>query len=144
MTKPNISKHNFRKPTMRPPRKRLPPKNDLKQPNSNWLFWLILGFIFLMLMSQSNSMAPMGRFEELSYNTFYSILEGKDESRHIKALTLVESTENTLKGSFEDGTQFKVIIPQNYDESLLELIRANVDDFSINPNTILIIYCTSA
>ncbi|MCK5012596.1 MAG: ATP-dependent zinc metalloprotease FtsH [Candidatus Omnitrophica bacterium] len=115
----------------------MPPKNAPKQPNNNWVFWIILGFIFLILLSQNDSMTTMGKYEELSYNTFYRILEGKDENLHIKEVKLIESTENTLEGTFDNGTQFKVVIPQNYDDSLIELIRANVDDFSINPPDLL-------
>src|SRR3989338_10308211 len=123
MPDPHNHKNNFNKPRMRRPRRNLPPKNTPKQPNSNWLFWLILGFIFLMLMSQSNSMTPMGRYEDLSYNAFYKILEGQDQTRRIQTVKLMESTENILEGNFEDGTHFRVVIPQNYDESLIDLIR---------------------
>jgi len=137
MPKPNMNKNNFNKPRMKRPRKGLPPKNMPKQPNNNWMFWLVLGFIFLILMSQTNQMATMGKVEELSYKAFYGVLEGEDDTRHIKTIKLIESTENTLEGAFDNDTNFKVVIPQNYDESLIELIRANVDDFTINPPDLL-------
>ncbi|MCK4882012.1 MAG: ATP-dependent metallopeptidase FtsH/Yme1/Tma family protein, partial [Candidatus Omnitrophica bacterium] len=132
-----MSKNNFNRPQMRRPKNGMPPKKSPQQPNNNWVFWIILGFIFLILMSQNNSMAPMGKYQELSYNAFYKILEGENTSQRIKQIKLVESTENTLEGTFDDGTQFKVVIPQNYDDSLIQLIRANVDDFSINPPDLL-------
>ena len=137
MPKSNMSKNNFNRPNMKRPRKGMPPKKLPKQPNNNWLFWLILGFIFLVLLNQSNSMTTMGRFEELSYNAFYKILEGEDETRQITSIKLIESTENTLEGTFVNGNSFKVAIPQNYDESLITLIRENVDEFSINPPALL-------
>jgi len=135
--KHNINKNNFGKPGMKRSRKGIPPKNSPKQPNNNWLFWLILGFIFVMLMSQSNSMTSVGKYEELSYNAFYKILQGEDEARRIQTIRLIESTENVLEGNYDNGTQFRVTIPQNYDESLLVLIRQNVDDFSIKPPALL-------
>ena len=90
-----------------------------------------------MLMSQSNSMTPMGRYEDLSYNAFYKILEGQDQTRRIQTVKLMESTENILEGNFENGAHFRVVIPQNYDESLIELIRKNSDSFTINPPPLL-------
>ncbi|HQP10925.1 MAG TPA: hypothetical protein PKV41_06035, partial [Candidatus Omnitrophota bacterium] len=82
-------------------------------------------------------MPAMGNYQELSYNTFYKILEGEKAAQQIKKITLIESTENTLEGTFENGTRFRVVIPQNYDESLIQLIRAKVDDFSIKPPDLL-------
>jgi cell division protease FtsH len=137
MSKPTENRKNFNKPRLPRPRKGLPPKNKPKQPNNGWLFWLILGFIFVILMSQTENMNAVGKVEELSYKTFYSILEGKDSTRHIQKIKLVESTENTLEGTYSNGTAFKVIIPQNYDESLIDFVRENVDDFSINPPQLL-------
>jgi len=134
MPKPDINKNKFNKPGMKRPRKGMPPKNLPKQPNNNWLFWLILGFIFLMLMNQSSS---MGKIEELTYNSFYKILEGEDETRQIQTIKLIESTENSLEGVFANGNHFRVVIPQNYDDSLINLIRQNVDEFSVNPPALL-------
>jgi len=138
MPNPNTNKPNLNKLRMKRPRKGVPPPNTPQQPNNNWVFWLILGFIFLILMSQTSQVATIGKSEQLSYNALYNILEGKDDTRHIKTVKLIESTENTLEGTFDDNTPFKVIIPQNYDESLIELIRSNVDDFSINPPDLLL------
>lgn len=137
MTIPNINKTNLNRPGMKRPRGRVPPKNAPQPPGNNWLFWLVLGFIFLLLMSQTNTMTTIGKVEQLSYNAFYKILEGEDQTRHIRTVKLIESTENTLEGTFADGTSFKVVIPQKYDEALIDLIRKNVDDFSINPPELL-------
>jgi len=137
MSNANRNTPGFNKPGMKRPRKRMPPKNSPQQPNNNWLFWLVLGFIFLILMSQSNSMTTMGKYEELSYNVFYKILEGEDTALRIQKIRLIESTENVLEGNFDNGTQFKVIIPQHYDESLIDLIRKNVDDFTIKPPALM-------
>ena len=86
MNKPPFNRPGMRRPSPR----RIPPKNAPKQPNNNWIFWLILGFIFVMLISQNEPMTSMGKHEELSYNAFYRILEGKDKSHHIKKLKLIE------------------------------------------------------
>jgi len=91
-----------------------------------------------MMMSQSSSMTSMGKYEELSYNAFYKILEEGDETRRIQTIRLIESTENVLEGNYDNGTQFRVVIPQNYDESLITLIRQNVDDFTIKPPALLL------
>src|SRR3989338_8594357 len=133
MANSNMNKNQLNRPGIKRPRKRLPDKNTPKQPNNNWLFWLVIGFVFLMLMSQSDNITTTGKFEKLSYNTLYKILEGENNARPIKSIKLIESTENTLEGTFANGDQFLVVIPQNYDESLIELIRKNVDDFTINP-----------
>ena len=82
-------------------------------------------------------MTNLGKFEEISYNEFYKVLEGQDETRQINSIELIESTENTLQGTYENGTQFKVTIPQNYDESLINLIRENVNDFTVKPPALL-------
>ena len=137
MANSNFSNNKLGSPKLKRPVKRLPGKNTPQQPNNNWLFWLALGFICLMLLSQSDPMTAVGKSEKLSYNQFYNILEGKDSTRTISSIKLIESTENTLDGTFASGDQFRVVIPQNYDESLIELIRKNVDDFTINPPDLL-------
>ena len=114
------------------PQRRLSPKNQPKQPNNNWLFWITLGFIFLILMSQTSTVSTIKTAKELTYSEFYSILLSNPETGRIQKLELVESAENSLKGVFDNGTEFSLHIPKN-DEPLLELIRSNVENFTVAP-----------
>ncbi|MCA9407768.1 MAG: ATP-dependent metallopeptidase FtsH/Yme1/Tma family protein, partial [Candidatus Omnitrophica bacterium] len=119
---------------MRSPRKRLSPKNQPpNQPNSNWLFWIILGFIFLILMSQTNNMSNMGTFNELTYSEFYTMLSKNRETQDITSLELIESTENIIKGKLSNGNEFRLNVPKN-DTALIETIRDNVGNFKVSPS----------
>jgi len=121
-----------RRPNLRKPPKGGPQKNKNKQPNNNWL-WLILGFITLLILSsQPSSINGIGNPNELSYSDFYQILNNNLQTGKIKKLILKEDTENILEGTFNDGTSFHLQIPKN-DEGILELIRSNVDNFSVKP-----------
>ncbi len=119
---PNLSKNP----------KGTPPKKNGKQDNGGWLFWVALTFIFLIMMSQSNTVSRINAPKELSYSEFYAILKENTDTSKIKKLDLIEGPEYLLKGSFSDGTDFRVNIPQN-DESLIEKIRENVSNFSVTP-----------
>ena len=134
MADPNLNNPpEFRKPGQ--PRRPGAPRNKRKPPNNNnnFLFWMVLGFIFLILLSQSNQVSTTIRApKELTYSEFYSILKTNDQTRKIPSLELIESTENTLAGTFEDGTQFSLHIPKA-DEHLLELIREKVPEFKVVP-----------
>src|SRR5262245_19242221 len=121
--KPNINKPSRRNMSQRPRR---------KQPNNNWLFWIVLGFIFLILLSQSNQVSTINAPKELSYSEFYSMLKTNDQTNKIQKLELIESTDNTLKGMLADGTEFSLHIPKE-DEHLLQEIREKVRDFKVVP-----------
>ncbi len=108
------------------------PKNQPKQPNNNWLFWLALGFIFVIIMSQTSNMNTLSAPKDISYSEFYSLLISNKESQQIQKINLVEGPDTTLKGTFSDGTEFRLHIPKD-DETLLALIRSNVSDFSVVP-----------
>src|SRR5262245_9963711 len=124
---------NLHKPNMnKPPRRNLPQRPRRKQPNNNWLFWIVLGFIFLILLSQSNQVSTINAPKEMSYSEFYSVLKTNDQSKQIQRLELVESTDNTLKGVMADGTEFSLHIPKE-DEHLLQVIREKVPDFKVVP-----------
>ncbi len=116
------------------PKKKLP--NKRKQNNkqdNNWLIWVGVSFIILMLISQTSSLTQTNMIKELSYSQFYSVLQDNSSGNKIEKIVLTEqSTENTVEGNFSDGTQFKLNIPQN-DEKLLDLMRSNVKDFSVVP-----------
>ena len=128
----NTPKPNLPKPGMKNSRKGLSPKNNSKQPNSNWMFWIGIGFIFLILMSQSTTMPTGGTPQEITYSKFYSMLMDNPRTEEIKQLELVESAENTLHGIRKDGTEFRLNIPKS-DEKILDLIRTNVSNFKVVP-----------
>jgi cell division protease FtsH len=126
---------NSRLPKNRPhpPRRNGPGKKGPETPNNgNWIFWLALGFIFLIVMSQSNTMTTTGAIRELTYSEFYSIVKSNKQTNEIKTLELVESTDNTLRGTFQDDTPFRLHIPNN-DPGVMELIRENVANFKVTP-----------
>jgi len=106
-------------------------RKDAKKPN-NWLFFIMIGFTFLIIMSQANTPMMTGQSKELTYSEFYSILQNNNQTGEIQRLELIESPETILRGTFRDGTAFRIHIPQN-DEGLLDLIRTNVNNFSVLP-----------
>src|SRR3989338_7895765 len=122
------------KPKLPPqPPKKLIPKNRKKQPGTNnWLVWVVLSFVFLVFASQSENINTLNAPKELKYSEFYSLLKDNAASGKIRKLMLIESTERILKGTFTDGTEFRLHIPQN-DDAILEAIRQNVSDFTIVP-----------
>jgi len=109
-----------------------PPSKGPQQPNNNWLFWVGLGFIFLILMNQSSNVSTTTTPQEMTYGEFYSILSANKTTGQIQAVELIESTENTLKGTFSNGTAFNLHIPKN-DEALLALLKENVPNFKVSP-----------
>jgi len=132
MADSNFNKQNFQKPPLKRPRKGMSPKNRPKQPDNNWLYWVALIFLFLFLISQTSTVTTIGTPKELTYSEFYSILKTNNETEQIQKLQLIESTENTLRGTFSDGSEFSLNIPKE-DEALLNLIRENVPNFSVAP-----------
>lgn len=131
---PNLDFPNSKppRPNFKKPRKGLVPNKRPRQPNGNWLFWLALGFIFLILLSQTTTVTTISVPQQLTYSEFYSILLTNKETGRIQHLELIESTENRLEGTFNDGTKFALHIPKE-DQSLLNLIRENVPDFAVLP-----------
>lgn len=111
-------------------RKSFSPKQRPRPNNSNWLFWVILAFIFLLFMSRNESMNSIKAPKELTYSEFYSLLKTNKETGSIQSLELVESTENKLHGTFKDGTEFSLNIPRE-DKDILQLIRENVSNFKV-------------
>lgn len=107
-------------------------RNNNKGPNNNWLFWVILGFIILIMMSQSTPMPTVTGNDQLTYSEFFAILKENNETGRIKSATLIESTENTLKGIYADDTTFALHVPKN-DEELISLLKENVPEFKVAP-----------
>ncbi len=122
----------FNKPSPKRPRKGYPSKNRPDQPNSNWVFWVAVFFIFLIFMSQSPTMNSVKTARPMTYGEFYSILQNNKETGQIQRLELIESTENSLKGVLSDGTEFFLHIPKE-DQELFKIIRENVPNFSVEP-----------
>jgi cell division protease FtsH len=122
----------FSKPISKKSRKGYPPKNRPDQPNSNWVFWVVVLFIFLIFMSQSPTMNSVKASRQMTYSEFYSILQNNKETGQIQHLELIESTENSLRGGLKDGTEFVLNIPKD-DTELFKVIRENVADFSVMP-----------
>ena len=102
-----------------------------QQPNGNFIVWLALIVIFLAIVLPRGGQYK-DKVEEPTYSEFYSLLKNNQDSVRIKKLQLSEGIENTVKGEYNDGREFKVTIPQR-DEELLKLMRDNVPDFSVVP-----------
>lgn len=123
-----------KKPAPKRPNRRMPPKKDPKQVNNNWLIWVILGFIALIMLGQTESMTNSSTAKKLTYSEFHSILKNNKTSDNITELQLIENTNNSLIGTLSDGSKFSVNIPTNInDEDILKLITENVSNFSVVP-----------
>jgi cell division protease FtsH len=120
------------RPLNRKTLKNLPPRSRRNPPNGNLLFWLVMGILFLVMMMQSDTMNRLGETKELTYSEFYKILETNDKTGEIQKLELIESTGTMLRGTFKDGKEFRLYIPNN-DEDLLKLIRVQVPNFEVKP-----------
>jgi len=122
---------DFNQPQLKKPRKGYPANKPRPRPNNgNWLFWVVLLFIFLIFMSQNEPATSLHAPKELSYSEFYNILLTNKETGKIQSLELVESTENKLHGTFNDGTEFVLNIPRD-DTELFKVIRENVLNFKV-------------
>ncbi len=103
-----------------------------KQPNNNWLFWLVVGFLFLLMLSSTETVTKINTANELTYSEFYAILKDPERVKQIKSLELIESTENIVRGTFQDDTEFHLHIPKA-DEGIYTLMRENVTNFAVRP-----------
>lgn len=127
MSDPNMQNTNYKK------RRGLSPKNQPKQPNNQWFIWIILGFFFLIMMSQSKTPTGILPATEMTYDEFYATII--NNPKQFTEIELVEGVENLIKGKLADGNEFRLLIPQN-DEKLLDTIRVSGVRFKvISPNT---------
>ncbi|OGW98462.1 MAG: cell division protein FtsH [Omnitrophica WOR_2 bacterium GWA2_45_18] len=85
-----------------------------------------------MLVSQNENVTTMSSTKKMSYSEFFGLLQTNKETGRIQQLELIESTENILTGTLNDGTEFRLNIPES-DTGLLDLIRTNVSNFSVVP-----------
>jgi cell division protease FtsH len=109
-----------------------PQKRPPQQPSGNWLFWVVLLFIFFVLIGNPGSMSNLEQTKQLTYSEFYTLVRDNRETENITELKLVENTDNVMKGKLADGTMFRVNIPKE-DEPLLSLVRENVQNFAVEP-----------
>jgi cell division protease FtsH len=100
-------------------------------PNGNVWFWVVIGVIFLMLMALQDK-SNLKSEKTLTYSEFYAILKDNPQTHQIKSIQLTEGPDNTLKGIFANGLDFKLNIPQ-HDDDLIKMVRENVPDFSVVP-----------
>jgi len=115
-------------------RKRKPPQKFKRNTQNNgWIFWLMMGFFFLILFSQSENMNRFSEVNELTYTEFYQLVRENKSTEKIQEVELLEGTENILRGKLQDGTGFRLHIPAE-DETLLTLIRENVKTFNVRPS----------
>lgn len=108
-----------------------PPRlnGNRQPPNGNYIVWiavLIMGF--LLILPRGGVYAP--KVKEPTYSDFYAALKANRESPRIRKLELTEGAENSVKGEYTDGIEFKLSVPQR-DEELLKLMRENVDNFTV-------------
>ena len=135
MSEQNLQNPDFNTPTLnskrglRKPHGGFNPQQESKEPNNGWIVWVIIGFFMLMFLN-SNSLTSLTPPKELAYSEFYNILKDNQQTGQIKHLELIENTENILRGTFKEGTEFSVHIPKE-DPAVLDLIRNNVRDFKV-------------
>ncbi len=115
-------------------KRRMPSKFKKNTPPGNgWIFWLLMGFFFLILFSQPENMARFSEVKEMTYSEFYQLVKDNKDTHKIEQVELLEGPENVLRGKLKDGTSFRLNIPAK-DETLLNLIRNNVDKFDVKPS----------
>src|SRR5271154_2838407 len=102
-----------------------------RSPNGNIWFWGIMALLFILLMAAQNK-SDLKTEKELTYSEFYAILKDNPQTHQIKHVELTEGPDNTLKGPYADGWEFKLNIPQ-HDDDLIKMVRDNVPDFSVVP-----------
>ncbi len=123
--------HDMKKVSPKPPIKRNP-RPDPSNGSGAWVFWAILFVIFLFLSNPSNTNYSVKSTQKLSYSELYDLVKENKDTGKIKKLVLSEGPENVLKGTFRDGSEFRVNIPQD-DKDILALVRQNVNDFTVQP-----------
>ena len=118
-----MAQPNTNTPTKKGPR-------PVRNPNGNVWFWMIPAVIFLLWSIQDKTNVKVEK--QLTYSEFYAILKDNPQTHQIKHLELTEGPDNTLKGTYANGLEFKLDIPQ-HDDDLLKMIKTNVTDFSVVP-----------
>jgi cell division protease FtsH len=101
------------------------PKN---KPPKNLFFWIAAGILIALVWSLVQSPTP--RSEEINFSRF---IDHAEQGR----VSEVTISDNQVHGKFRDGTEFKTVIPAQYDD-LVPILRAagveiNVKDTSRSP-----------
>ena len=108
-----------------------PRQGNNKDGSGVWLFWLIIAAIFLIIANQptTNGGKPAPK---VTYSQFYAMVKTNKETGAIKKVTLSEGTENVIRGTFKDNSEFRLNIPAD-DKDLLAAMRENVSDMTVQP-----------
>lgn len=123
----------MRKPNFKRNMKGTPPKKGNKQPNNTWFFWIIFAVILIFMMNnQPDSFNKFSATEDVSYSEFFAKLQNNKQSGEIVKVELLAGVDNVIRGKYSSGQDFQLYVLKE-DDSLLEAIRENVDDFSVRP-----------
>ncbi len=112
--------------------RRKTPRRPVRPPNNAFLIWLVLGVIFLFLLSQPPGGPTMRAAKKLTYSQLVDLIAENGRTHQITELELLEGPERLLRGTLADGSAFRLYIPTE-DDKLLDLIRENVENFSVRP-----------
>ena len=82
-----------------------------RRPNGNFMFWILLGMVFLMIMFQQEGKYAL-KMKQLTYSEFYALLKDNINNPQIKKVELTEGPDNTVKGVLANGTEFRLNIPK--------------------------------
>jgi cell division protease FtsH len=116
---------NRYKATKKSPKKKANNKQPFQQNNAT-----IIILIIAMLFSFFYLNRAYFTEKELTYGEFFQIVETNKETHRIELVTL-QQEEGVVYGKFNDGTNFRVVVPQN-DPELVNLLRKNVDGKKFN------------
>ncbi|MBU0684209.1 MAG: ATP-dependent zinc metalloprotease FtsH [Candidatus Omnitrophota bacterium] len=113
-------------------------KNPLKSPKNkkfapdkfSWI--LIVVGIFLIFQWVFSSFEDNSK--EMTYKTFYQMLESNSETGDIVSAIMIR---DRVSGKLSDGKSFMVNIPEE-DSGLIKLLRENVASFDVSPSQTLL------
>ncbi|MBF0123299.1 MAG: ATP-dependent zinc metalloprotease FtsH [Candidatus Omnitrophica bacterium] len=96
------------------------------------MIWIVLGIIFVMILSNPSTVSHTATAAKMGYSDFYRLLKNNRDTQEIKKLTLTEGVDRVLQGKLANGKDFRLSVPQD-DKDLMSMIRENVSDFSVVP-----------
>jgi cell division protease FtsH len=117
--------------------KKLPKKKKItKQPipqNNPTLIILLIALLFSFFFFNKSYFTE----KELSYGEFYNIVATNKETNRLESVAL-QPEDGLVTGTFKDGTNFRVVVPQDHPD-LLNLLTENIDGekFTIKPPSLL-------
>ena len=95
----------------------------------NIVVWILITIGILYMLNTWTQTQVEKPVQDMAYAKFYALVKDNTANTQIKSCVKVE---NTVKGSFVDGTRFIVNIPEN-DQDLVRALRDNVKDFDVKP-----------